>query len=87
MTDTKKKQCTIHCVSTRRFWKIYAEKYSGGMDSEEYEWMAIYWGTWMEAAREVIKNDQSIRGYRAYRRVEPFDLSDTKRKRKGFYVC
>jgi len=77
----------IASVSKRRFWKIYAEKYSGGMDSEEYEWMAIYWGTWMDAAREVIRNDESIRGFRSVRKVEPFELPKTKGKRKPFYVC
>jgi hypothetical protein len=70
----------------RRFWKITAEKYSGGYDGGEYMWMAIYWGTWFEAARECVKEDESIGRHKFYRSVEPFELPDVSRKRKAFYV-
>jgi len=85
--NTDKTQLPKHIVSTRRFWKITAEKWSGGYDGGEYTWLAIYWGTWMEAARECIKEDESIGRYKGRRSVEPFELPDTKRKRLPFYVC
>ena len=87
MTRKKEnKQCTAHSGSKRRFWKITAQKWSGGYDGGEYTWLAIFWGTWMEAARECVKEDESIGRYKE-RSVEPFDLPDTKRKRLPFYVC
>ena len=72
----------------RRFWIINYDDYAGGMDCETHTERNIYWGTWMEAARECVYwsiDKSSLYGYR--RSVEPFELPDVKNKKKGFYVC
>lgn len=80
-------QCNLHIVSTRRFWKIEYECWTGGYDGGDYTETRIFWGTWFEAARECIRNDQSVGRHTWRRKVEAFELPDTKRKRKPFYVC
>lgn len=69
----------------RRFWLIEYERWTGGYDGGDYTASSIFWGTWYEAARECVKNDDSVRP-KWRRSVKPFDLPDTKRKRKPFYV-
>ena len=87
MTDKEKEALHIARVSKRRFWKIEYERWTGGYDGGDYTEMAIYWGTWWEAAREVVRSDESVCRPKWNRKVEPFDLPDTSRKRKPFYVC
>jgi len=73
-------------VSKRRFWQIEYEVWGGGYDGVDDTEVRIYWGTWLEAAREVVRNDQSVCRPKWRRKVKPFDLPNTKRKRKPFYV-
>jgi len=86
-SNKSEKALRIGSVSTRRFWKIEYECWTGGYDGGDYSDVRIYWGTWWEAARECVKNDQSVSRPKWRRKVEPFDLPDTKRKRTPFYVC
>lgn len=73
-------------IIIRRFWKIEYECWTGGYDGGAYTQTRIFWGTWFEAARECIKNDKSVGRYTHRRKVDPFELPDTSRKRKSFYV-
>jgi len=70
----------------KRFWKIEYEKYASGYGGEEYTEKRLFWGTWFEAARECVKNDESIGAFKHRRKVELFELPNVKRKKKGFYV-
>ncbi len=83
----KYKTSHIDRVSKRRFWKIEYERWTEGFDGGDYTEMGIYWGTWWEAAREVVASDESVCRPKWKRKVEPFDLPDTKRKRYPFYVA
>jgi hypothetical protein len=76
-------------VSKRNFWLIIYGSYGIGYDSDITDRKAIYWGTFIEAARELIKNDESIgKGEKKFhRKIELFTLPDVSKKRKPFYVC
>jgi hypothetical protein len=79
----------LGAVSNRNFWLIQYGSYGVGYDSDITLRKAIYWGTFIEAARQLIKNDESIgKGQkRFYRKIELFNLPDVSKKRKPFYVC
>jgi hypothetical protein len=85
--NSDKELLNIGLVSTRRFWKLSWEEWTGGYDGGDYTGIAIFWGTWYEAAREVIKNDECCCKPKWRRKIEPFELPDVSRKRKSFYVC
>jgi len=78
---------TMPDISKRRFWKLEYECWTGGFGGGDYTELRIFWGTWWEAAREVVKNDGSVCRPKHRRKIEPFNLPDTKRKRTSFYVC
>lgn len=85
--NSTEKALTIPVVSKRKFWKIQYETWGDGEGGLDYTEVRIYWGTWMEAARECVKNDESVCRPKWRRKIEPFELPNTKGKRKGFYVC
>ena len=76
-------------VSKRKFYLLNYGMYGSGYDGDIESHKAIFWGTWIEAAREVVKYDQSItKGEkRCYRRITEFILPNVSRKRRPFYVC
>ena len=79
----------LHSVSERKFYLIQFGLYGSGYDSDINMHKCIFWGTWIESAREIIKNDQSItKGEkRYYRKITEFSLPNVSRKRRPFYVC
>tara|TARA_R100001244_G_scaffold90161_1_gene68427 strand:+ start:1079 stop:1309 length:231 start_codon:yes stop_codon:yes gene_type:complete len=75
---------------TRLFWKINYQNSTYGEWGEDYQVSDIYWGTWMEAARWCIKQDNGEpkrHGRDFNREVSVFELPNVKRRRKGFFVC
>lgn len=75
-------------MDTKTFWLIEYGDFGIGWDSDITPRKNIVWGTWYEAARELVKNDESnIRSDKKYyRKISEFKLPDVKRKRRMFYV-
>lgn len=74
-------------MDKKTFWLIKFGSYGIGYDSDITTRTNIVWGTWFEAARELIKNDESLTFERKYyREISEFKLPDVRRKRKMFYV-
>lgn len=68
----------------RDFWVLKYTQYSG-YDCSGHLITSIYWGTFIEAARECIKLDQEPRGS-SERSVSKFVLPDVSKKKKPFMV-
>jgi hypothetical protein len=68
----------------RKLWKITYLEYSG-WDCTGHMISGLYWGTWWEAARECVKNDEDVRPH-SYRSVKEFVMPDLKKKKKPFYI-
>lgn len=71
----------------KQFWVIKWGELDSGHDSDISHRMGIYWGTFMEAARELIRLDDSMyHEKKIFRKITPMVLPDTRRKKKGFMV-
>lgn len=68
----------------RDFWVLKYTQYSG-YDCSGHVIMSIYWGTFIEAARECIKLNQGIRRYDE-RSVSRFELPDVIKRKRLIFV-
>ena len=71
----------------RNFYKIEYLRYLG-LEGYEYIETSIIWGTWLEAARELIRKHEglNIDCDKRQRKISLFELPNVKKKRKSFIV-
>ena len=76
-----------HKVMKKNFYKIQYLRYLG-YEGHEYIETSIIWGTWIEAARELIKRHEGINAPcdKIQRKISLFELPNVKRKKKSFIV-
>jgi hypothetical protein len=67
----------------KKYWIIKVTNYP--LDGDGYETIIIYFGTWFEAARICIRDNEGIRGYDP-RSVTELVLKPRTNKSKSEYI-
>jgi hypothetical protein len=74
-------------MKKRDFYLLRFGEWGFGNSADLEYRVELYWGTFFEAARELIRRDQSsVEEKKHYRSIEVFRLPDVSNKRKPFYI-